>query len=67
MDRRMCLLIGFLAAFLTLLAASTPARADLLFNGGNGAISFGVAPYGGHLTSEGQPTSGTTSPDVTTS
>jgi hypothetical protein len=47
MDRRMRHLTGFLAAVLTLFAASTPARADLLFNGGTGAISFGVAPYGG--------------------
>jgi hypothetical protein len=43
----MRLRIGFLAAGLTLVAATTPARAGLVFNGGNGAISFGVAPYGG--------------------
>jgi hypothetical protein len=43
----MRLLTCFLAASMTFLATSTPARAGLVFNGGNGAISFGVAPYGG--------------------
>jgi hypothetical protein len=43
----MRLITGFLAASLTLLATSTPARAGLVYNGGTGAISFGVAPYGG--------------------
>src|ERR1700761_9548621 len=30
-----------------LMVLSTPAFAGLIFDGGNGAISFGVAPYGG--------------------
>jgi hypothetical protein len=30
-----------------LLATSTPTFANLIFNGGTGAVSFGVAPYGG--------------------
>jgi hypothetical protein len=29
------------------LASSAPARGGLLYDGGNGAISFGVSPYGG--------------------
>jgi PEP-CTERM motif len=44
---QMRLLTGLLAAALPLLASSTPARGGLVFNGGTGAISFGVAPYGG--------------------
>jgi hypothetical protein len=46
-QRRMSLLTGLVGATLLLLACSTPARAGLNFNGGVGAISFGVAPYGG--------------------
>jgi hypothetical protein len=47
MDRRMRLLTGAVAASFALVATSTSARAGLVYNGGTGAISFGVAPYGG--------------------
>src|SRR5207248_185287 len=47
MDRMMRLPTGCLIAYLILLATSTPGRAALIYNGGTGAISFGVAPYGG--------------------
>jgi len=43
----MRLLSGLLTASLAILATSAPAWAGLNYNGGTGAISFGVAPYGG--------------------
>jgi hypothetical protein len=41
------LVCGFVFASATVLGLSVPARGGLIYNGGTGAISFGVAPYGG--------------------
>jgi hypothetical protein len=41
------LVSGLLFASAMVLASPAPARGALIFNGGTGGISFGVAPYGG--------------------